>query len=337
MGVTLPRYLVRKAGWYVGALFVAVFLNFLLPRLVPGNPVDAIVASLGRGGAQGDQLKAIQQHYVHSFGLDKPLWQQFFVYLGHLFTGDLGVSFAQSPASVSGLIGQALPWTIALQLPAILIGWIVGNLLGALAAYRGGWFDRGAFLGSLFGSSMPYYCLAILLLYLLAVVIPVLPPSGGYSFGNVPELSLPFVSDALTHYWLPFLSLVLIFIGGQAVGMRSMAIYELGSDYVNYGRGLGLRDRTIVRYIFRNAMLPQVTGLALSIGTLVGGALITEIVFSYPGIGTLLFNAISQNDYPVISGITLLIVVAVLAANFCVEVAYGIIDPRIRAASRGER
>jgi peptide/nickel transport system permease protein len=335
--VSLTRYLLRKAAWYLGALFVAIVLNFLLPRLVPGNPVDDIVASLGRGGVEGDQLKTIHAYYVHAFGLDKPMWQQFVIYLGHLFTGNLGVSFAQYPASVSTLIGQALPWSIALQLPAILIGWIAGNVLGAVAAYRGGWFDRGAFLGSLFTSSMPYYCLAILLLYLLAVVIPILPPSGGYSFGNLPSLSLSFITDAGAHYWLPFLSLVVVFIGGQAVGMRSMSIYELGSDYVNYGRGLGLRDRTVIRYIFRNAMLPQITGLALSIGTLVGGALITEIVFSYPGIGYLLFNAISQNDYPVVASIALLITVAVLIANFCVEVAYGIIDPRIRAASRGER
>lgn len=335
--MSLTRYLLRKAAWYVGALFAAIVLNFLLPRLVPGNPVDDIVSSLGRQGVEGDQLKTIHAYYVHAFGLDKPMWQQFVIYLGHLFTGNLGVSFAQYPAHVSTLIGQALPWSIALQLPAILIGWIVGNVLGAVAAYRGGWFDRGAFLGSLFTSSMPYYCLAILLLYLLAVVLPILPPSGGYSFGNVPSLSLSFITDAGAHYWLPFLSLVVVFIGGQAVGMRSMSIYELGSDYVNYGRGLGVRDRTIIRYIFRNAMLPQVTGLALSIGTLVGGALITEIVFSYPGIGYLLFNAISQNDYPVVAGIALLITVAVLIANFCVEVAYGVIDPRIRAASRGER
>jgi peptide/nickel transport system permease protein len=327
----------RRVVFYLITAWAAITLNFLLPRLIPGNPVDTIVSSLSRGGVEGSQLHAIHAHYVHEFGLDKPLWQQFVVYLGHLAHGDLGVSFAQSPATVQGLIGQALPWSIALQLPAILIGWLVGNVLGALAAYRGGWFDRGAFLGSLFTSSMPYYCVAILLLYLLAVVVPVLPPSGGYSFGNSPELSAAFVSDALTHYWLPFLSLVIVFVGGQAVGMRSMAVYELGSDYVNYDRGLGLRDRTIIRYIFRNAMLPQVTGLALSIGTLVGGALITEIVFSYPGVGTLLFTAISQNDYPVVTGLTLLIAVAVLVANFCVEIAYGIIDPRIRASSRGER
>ncbi|HKT05159.1 MAG TPA: ABC transporter permease [Rugosimonospora sp.] len=335
--MSFSRYLLRKSAWYLAALVVAVFLNFLLPRLIPGNPVDVIVSQLGRGGAQGDQLKAIQEHYVHAFGLDKPLWQQFFIYLGHLAKGDLGFSFALYPAQVSGLIRQALPWSIALQLPAILIGWIVGNLLGAVAAYRAGWFDRGAFLGSLFASSMPYYCLAIILLYVFAVAVPVLPPGGGYSYGNSPELSTAFVADAMQHYWLPFLSLVVVFIGGQAIGMRSMAIYELGSDYVNYGRGLGLRDRKIVRYIFRNAMLPQVTGLALSLGTLVGGALLTEIVFSYPGIGTLLFNSITQNDYPVLTGITLLIAVAVLLANFAVDVAYGVIDPRIRAARAGER
>jgi peptide/nickel transport system permease protein len=336
-GMTLRRYLLRKSAWYLGALFAAVLLNFLLPRLIPGNPVDSLVAGMGGGGAEGDQLARIHAEYVHEFGLDEPLWRQFLVYLGNLCTGDLGISFASYPADVRGLIEEALPWTIALQLPAILVGWILGNILGAVAAYRGGWFDKGAFTSSLFLSSMPYYCLAILLLYLLAVVFPVLPPGGGYSFGLDPEYTYTFVSDALTHYWLPFLSLVVVFVGGQAVGMRSMAVYELNSDYVNYSRGLGLKDRTVVRYIFRNAMLPQVTGLALSIGTLVGGALITEIVFSYPGVGTLLFTAISQNDYAVISGITLIITVAVLLANFLVEAVYGIIDPRIRASAAGER
>lgn len=335
--MSFPRYLLRKSLWYLAALVVAVFLNFLLPRLIPGNPVDAIVGQMGRGGAEGQQLAAIHEHYVHAFGLDKPMWEQFFIYVGHLFRGDLGFSFALYPATVRSLIGQSLWWSVGLQLPAILIGWIVGNLLGAIAAYKSGWFDRGAFLTSLFASSMPYYCLAIILLYVFAVAWPVLPASGGYSWGNMPEWSTAFVGDAMTHYWLPFLSLVVVFIGTQAVGMRSMAIYELGSDYVSYGRGLGLRDGKIVRYIFRNAMLPQVTGLALSIGTLVGGALLTEIVFSYPGIGTLLFNGITQNDYPVVAGITLILAVAVLLANFLVEIAYGVIDPRIRSARTGER
>lgn len=333
----LRRYIQVKVLWYVVILFAALVLNFLLPRLIPGNPVDAIVARLSTGGAGSEQLQRIYAQFTAEFGLDQPIYTQFAAYLANLAQGDLGTSFALYPAKVETLVSEALPWSIALQLPAVLLGWIIGNALGALAAFKGGWFDRGAFLGSLFLSSMPYYCLAILLLYGLAVYWPLFPAGGGYSFGYVPELSLEFVRDALNHYWLPFLSLLIIFVGGQAIGMRSMAIYELGSDYVNYSRGLGLTDKRIVRYIFRNAMLPQVTGLALSLGTLVGGALITEIVFSYPGIGTLLFNAISTGDYPTIQAITLIIAVAVLFANFLVEIVYGIVDPRIRAATVGER
>jgi peptide/nickel transport system permease protein len=335
--VSFTRYFVRKLGWYLGALVVAVFLNFLLPRLMPGNPVDTIVSTLGRGGAEGERLRKVYESFSTSFGLDKPLWQQFLIYCQHLLHGDLGVSFTLYPAPVWGMISEALPWTVGLQLPAILLGWIIGNMVGAVAAYRAGWFDRGAFIGSLFVSSIPYYCVAILLLYLFAVAFPILPSNGGYASGAEKAWTMTFAADVLRHYWLPFFSLLVVFIGGQAVGMRSMAIYELGSDYVNYSRGLGLRDSKIVRYIFRNAMLPQVTGLALSIGTLVGGALVTELVFSYPGVGTLLFKAISESDYPVISGITLIITVVTLIANFCVEIAYGIIDPRIRAASTGER
>ncbi|MGO1835452.1 MAG: ABC transporter permease [Actinomycetaceae bacterium] len=334
----LGRYIAQKTVWYLVALVAAVSLNFLLPRLVPGNPVDVIVSNLSRGGSvTSEQQKQVYESYVQEFGLDQPLWQQFFTYLGNVFTGDLGTSFAYYPASVNDLVGQALPWSIAVQLPAILIGWILGNVVGAIAAFRGGNWDRSVFTSSLFLSAMPYYCLSILLLYGLAVVAGVFPVGGAYSLGLTPEFSLAFLWDAVSYYWLPFLSLVVVFIGGQAVGMRSMAIYELGGDYVNYARAMGIRDNKITQYIFRNAMLPQITGLALAIGTLVGGALITELVFSYPGVGLLLFNAISANDYPVIQAVTLIITVAVLVANFAVEIVYGIVDPRIRAAKSGEK
>lgn len=336
--MNLGRYIAQKTVWYLVALVAAVGLNFLLPRLVPGNPVDVIVSNLSRGGSvTSEQQKQVYESYVQEFGLDQSLWQQFFTYLGKVFTGDLGTSFAYYPASVNELVGQALPWSIAVQLPAILIGWILGNIVGAIAAFRGGNWDRSVFTSSLFLSAMPYYCLSILLLYGLAVVAGVFPVGGAYSLGLTPELSLSFLWDAVSYYWLPFLSLVVVFIGGQAVGMRSMAIYELGGDYVNYARAMGIRDNKITQYIFRNAMLPQITGLALAIGTLVGGALITELVFSYPGVGTLLFNAISANDYPVIQAITLIITVAVLLANFAVEIVYGLVDPRIRAAKSGEK
>jgi peptide/nickel transport system permease protein len=332
------RYLLNKVIWFLVAFFIALIFNFLLPRLIPGNPVDVIVGQLGAGGGiSGEALGRIHAAYIKEFGLDKPMWEQFLTYISKLARGDLGTSFARSPARVKDLILEALPWTIALQVPAILIGWTLGNLLGVLAAYRKGWLDRALFPTFMFTSSMPYYCLSILLLYLLAVYWPVFPAGGGYSYALSPSWSWVFFKSVYEHYWLPFLSLVIIFIGGQALGMRAMSIYELDADYVLFSRSLGVRDTRIVAYIFRNAMLPQVTGLALALGTLISGALITEIVFGYPGVGTLLFTSIRQSDYPVIQGVTLLIMIAVLLANFMVDLAYGIIDPRIHARAVGER
>ena len=336
--MVLAKYLGRKVAWTIVVFFVALVLIFMLPRLIPGNQVDAIVGQLARGGGTGgEQLQQVHEHFMQEFGLDQPLWQQFLTYVGNVLQGDFGTSFGQYPASVGSLIMQALPWSLALQVPAIIIGWILGNILGAVAAFKGGWFDRGAFVGSLFFSSVPPFAFAILLLFIVAVQLGALPVGGAYSFGLTPEWTPAFFGDAITYFWLPFWSLVLVFIGGQAVGMRSMAVYELGTDYVNYNRGLGVKDGYTVRYIFRNAMLPQITGLALSIAALISGGLITELVFSYPGLGTLLFNAIGQNDYPVIQAITLLITVAVLLANFAVDVLTGFIDPRIRAAQSGDR
>ncbi len=334
----LARYLGRKLVWTIVVFFVALLLNFYLPRLIPGNPVDVLVGQLARGGgASGEALEQVHQHYMAEFGLDKPVWQQFLIYVNHILHGNLGTSFGQYPASVNSLIAQALPWSLALMVPAVLIGWVVGNVLGAVAAFRGGWVDRGAFVGSLFFSSVPPFALGIILLFLIAVKIGILPIGGAYSFGMSPGLNATFFGDAITYWWLPFWSVVLVFIGGQAVGMRSMAIYELGSDYVNYNRGLGVKEGYTVNYIFRNAMLPQITGLALAIAGIIAGSLITELVFSYPGLGTLLFTAIGSSDYPVIQGITLLITLAVVITNFAVDVLTGFIDPRIRASQSGER
>jgi peptide/nickel transport system permease protein len=336
--MALAKYIGRKVAWTLVVFVVALLLNFLLPRLIPGNPVDAIVGRITQGGGTGgEQLQQIHEHYMQEFGLDKPLWQQFFIYVGKVFQGDLGTSFANYPQPVGPLIAQALPWSIAIMVPAIIVGWILGNLLGAVAAFKGGWLDRGAFIGSLFLSSVPPFALAIILLFVVGVQMGILPVGGAYSFGLTPEFSLAFFGDAITYWWLPFWSLVLVYIGGQAVGMRSMAIYELGSDYVNYNRGLGVKEGHTVRYIFRNAMLPQFTGLALSIAALITGGIITELVFSYPGLGSLLFAAIGQNDYPVISAITLIITIAVLIFNLAADIITGFIDPRIRAVQSGER
>jgi peptide/nickel transport system permease protein len=332
------RYLLNKLGWFLVAFATALVMNFLLIRLIPGNPVDTMIAQMSAGGStSGEVMEKMYKAYMTEFGLDQPMWKQFLIYLGNLSRGYLGASFRQYPTPVLLLIKQALPWTIALQLPAILIGWTVGNVLGVLVAYKKGWLDKVAFPVALFISAVPFYCLSIILVYLFAVNWKIFPTSGGYSFSMNPGFNSAFIMSAAQHYMLPFLSLVVVFIGGQAIGMRAMSIYELDADYVRYSRSLGVGDNRVIRYIFRNGMLPQVTGLALAIGAMVSGALITEIVFSYPGIGYLLFGAIRNQDYPVVQGITLIIMIAVLTANFLVEIAYGFIDPRIRSSTTGER
>ena len=216
------------------------------------------------------------------------------------------------------------------------MGWILGNLLGAIAAYRKGVFDKIIVPMSLFVSSMPPFILSILLLTGLAVKLRLFPMSGGYGFDLFPGWNWNFVWSVFIHYQLPFWSIVLVAIGGQAIGMREMSIYELNADYVLYAKLLGIRDSKVVRYVFRNAMLPQITGLASSLGAMIAGALITEIVFSYPGIGTSMFTAIRTLDFPLVSGCTLLITLGVLIANFALEIIYGLIDPRIKAAQLEE-
>jgi peptide/nickel transport system permease protein len=331
------KYLVKKMGWYLVTLFLAVLLNFILPRLIPGNPVASMVALATEGLTDAQAIKRIYEAYMAEFGLDKPVWQQFIIYLGNLFRGKLGVSFVQYPRQVSEIIAGAIPWTLRLQLPAIFAGWILGNSLGALAAYRKGIFDRVFFPFFLFVAAIPAFGLAIINVYFLANQLQLFPGRLGYAFDMLPDWSNPrFILSMLNHYRLPFLTMVMAAIGGQSLGMREMSIYELNADYVKYSRFMGIKDSKIVWYVFRNAMLPQITGLALSLGTMIGGNIVAEIVFSYPGIGTTLFTAISSQDFPVISACTLMITILVLAANFLVDVLCGIIDPRIRLTQQEE-
>jgi peptide/nickel transport system permease protein len=331
------KYLVKKMGWYLVTLLLAVLLNFILPRLIPGNPVASMVALASEGLTDAQAIKRIYEAYMAEFGLDKPIWQQFVIYLGNLFQGKLGVSFVQYPRQVSDIIAGAVPWTLRLQLPAIFTGWILGNSLGALAAYRKGIFDRVFFPFFLFVAAIPAFGLAIINVYFLANQLQLFPGRLGYAFDMLPDWSNPrFILSMLNHYRLPFFTMVMAAIGGQSLGMREMSIYELNADYVKYSRFMGIKDSKIVWYVFRNAMLPQVTGLALSLGTMIGGNIVAEIVFSYPGIGTTLFTAISSQDFPVISACTLMITILVLAANFLVDVLCGIIDPRIRLTQQEE-
>lgn len=330
------KYILRKFLWYLLTFFIAISLNFLLPRMVKGNPVATIASSLTAGMTDNDAIKKVYQTFEKEFGVDKPLYVQYGVYLKNVLMGNLGTSFGMYPRKVGDILGSAVPWTIGLQLPSILIGWIIGNLLGAIAAYRKGIFDKVIMTAGLFISSIPAFIFSIILLTLFAINLKIFPTHGGYGFDLFPAWNLNFIWSVIRHHQLPFLSIVLGLIGGQAIGMREMAIYELNSDYVLYAKLLGISDNKIIRYVFRNAVLPQITGLASALGSMVGGALICEIVFSYPGIGTTMFSAIRSLDYPLISGCTLLITIGVLGANFLLELVYGLIDPRIKAAQLEE-
>lgn len=326
------KYFGNKLAWFLVTLVFAFILNFTLPRLMPGDPVAAIVARFAQGLSDATGVQAIYEQYTKLFGTDLPMWQQFFIYVRNVVRGDFGFSISQYPRTVADVVKSSIWWTLGLQFPAIIVGWLLGNTLGALAAYLKGGFDRVIMPISIFMSNMPAFGMAIIMMVIFAVGLGWFPTSGGYGFDLLPNFSWKFIWSVIIHYQLPFWSIVLITIGGQAIGMRSMSIYELNADYVKYSRFMGIKDYKIIRYVFRNAMLPQITGLALSIGTMVGGALVAEIIFSYPGLGTTILSAVLGQDYPLISAVTLIITIMLLTANFVIEILYGILDPRIKAA-----
>ena len=326
------KYFLNKLAWFLITFVFAFALNFILPRLMPGDPVAAIMNRAAAGMTNQTAIQQVYERYTELFGTNKPMHEQFILYVRNAFKGDFGISFSQYPRRVSDIIKTSILWTMALQFPAIIIGWIIGNTLGALAAYIKGGFDKLLMPVSIFLSNIPPFGMAIILLVSFAVNAKWFPTSGGYGFDLIPSFTWSFVWSVIVHYQLPFWSIVLVAIGGWAIGMRSMAIYELNADYVKYSRFMGIKDRKILGYVFRNAMLPQVTGLALSIGTMVSGALVAEIIFSYPGLGTIIMTAVLGRDYPLISAATLVITVMVLTANFLIEILYGLIDPRIKTA-----
>jgi peptide/nickel transport system permease protein len=329
-------FILKKALFYVATYFIALSIIFLIIRLMPGNPIQQLVSRLviGRHGGPVFGTDRLYLIFIEQFGLDRPLAEQFPVYIKNMFVFNFGISITYNPLSVGDVIWSRLPWSIALLLPSIVFGFVVGNYLGAVAANKKGMMDNIVFNASLFLSNMPYYCLALILLYVFAFIWPIFPIGGGYPFSLTGvSLTPEWILGYLQHYILPFLSLALINIGGQAIGMRVMMIYELNSDYFSYSKQLGLSEGKLVSYAYRNAILPQITGLALSFGSIFGGSLVTEIVFNYPGIGLTLYNAILREDYPLIQGCFAIITLTTLLANFVMDLLYVIIDPRIRAAT----
>lgn len=326
------KYFSGKLVWFLITLVAAFVLNFILPRLMPGDPIAVITQRVVSGMASQSGIQKVYQQYAELFGTNKPIHEQFFIYIGNVLRGDFGLSFSQYPRPVADILKSSIWWTVALQFPAIIVGWLIGNTLGALAAYLKKGFDKVLLPVSIFVSNLPAFGMAVILLVIFGVELDWFPTSGGYGFDMIPNFSWGFIWSVIVHYQLPFWSIVSIAIGGQAIGMRSMSIYELNADYVKYSRFLGIRDRKTIGYVFRNAMLPQITGLALSIGTMVGGALVAEVIFSYPGLGSTILTAVMGQDYPLISAATLIVTIMVLTATFLIEILYGVIDPRIKAS-----
>jgi peptide/nickel transport system permease protein len=328
----MTRYLARKTVLYLLTLYVAITVDWAIPRLMPGDPINGLIARL-----QADSTAAPELHgyFTESFELDEPLWRQYLDFWWGLLHGDLGPSIAYVGSSVSELIWAALPYTLALLVPAIILSYLAGNRVGAMAARRKV-LDNTVLPFAYILTATPYVFLALLLAYFVAFQWELLPVSGAYDFSLQPAWTWEFTESFLSHWILPFLSLFLVSFGGWAIGMRNLIIYELEADYANYLKSLGAPNRLVRKYAYGNAVLPQMTGLALALGVIVGGALVTEIVFGYPGVGTLLLTAIQNRDYFLLQGIFLFIIVGVLIANFIVDIAYVIVDPRTRTGLQGQ-
>ncbi len=328
----MGRYLLRKLAIYLATFVVAVTANWMIPRLMPGDPVDRMISRAAV--AHPESVGPMRDYYERIFGLDQPAWQQYLNYWGELLQGNLGVSIWLFPAQVGDTIWQAVPYTLGLMLPAIGLSWIIGNKIGALTARRK-WLDNTVLpLGYLL-SATPYMWIAILLAWFMGIMMGWFPVAGGYDFGLRPSWTMAFVLNLLSHWFLPFLSLFLVALGSWAIGMRNVIIYELEADYSNYLEALGAPHRLVRRYAYRNALLPQVTGLALQLGTVLGGALVTEVVFAYPGLGYLILQAIQNADYFLLQGALLFVVIGVLVANFLIDLLYVVVDPRTRTGLQG--
>ncbi len=324
------RFLVRRLGFYLVAAWGAVTLNFVLPHTMPGDPATTMFAAF-RGRLRPEQLKAIEQAYGLSHA---PLWQQYFTYLGHVLRGDFGISLSQFPAPVTTVIATGLQWSILLGLVSLILGFLLGNLLGVIAAWRrGGWVDSMMQPLLIFIGSFPYFWLAMLLLFFLAFRLGWFPQNHAYSDYLAPSLSLDFVGSVLKHLILPAGTIVLVSIGGWMLGMRNTIIGVLAEDYLIMAEAKGLPQwRIMLGYAARNALLPNVTAFGMSIGFIFSGQLLTEIVFSYPGLGYQLFQAVSNLDYPLMETLFLMITLGVLAANLIVDLLYVRLDPRVRTA-----
>src|SRR5271155_2044270 len=325
-------YIVKRFGVFLLIVWLAATLNFFLPKLSGQDPVRTkLLEEASLGGYVHAGIEDMVKEYQKRFGLDQPLWRQYLSYLSAVSRGDLNYSIANYPRTVVGMIREALPWTIGLLGMTTLFSFAAGTILGALLAWPRAPRWMMWLMPPLWAlHAIPFFLLGLILTYLFAFQIPLLPIFGGYSAGMVPGFNWHFIADMLSHALLPALSIVLVATGGWALGMRGMMVTTMGEDYVVFAEAKGLKSSTIfTRYCMRNAILPQTTGLALALGQILSGAVLVEAIFGYPGIGALLFQAIEENDFFLIQGIVFTVIVALGFATFALDVVYPWLDPRI--------
>ncbi len=325
-------FVLKRVGLLLLIVWSAATLNFFIPKITPRNPLrEKLMMEASRSGYIPPGFDEMVKAYEVKFGLDQPLWLQYMRYLGDMARLDLGYSISNFPKTVGQLIGEALPWTLGLLTMTTALSFILGSLIGALIAWprSPGWL-RYMVPPLLTLSAVPFYLLGLILIYFVAFRWKLLPLGGGYSIGIIPNFSVSFILDILKHAILPSLAIILANFGGWAIGMRGMMVTVQGEDYMTFAEAKGLKNwRLFYKYAVRNALLPQVTGLALSFSYIVSGAVLVELVFGYPGIGSLLARAIQQLDYFTIYGVVFILIVAIGVAMFVMDMIYPLLDPRI--------
>ncbi|MHB9295292.1 ABC transporter permease [Pillotina sp. SPG140] len=330
----LLGYVLPRIGQYIMVVFIGVTVTFVIPRLSPTDPIQAQINRTMTSGVQYTQemLDDFRVSLTALYGLEGSSWQQYLEFWHRLFRGDLGRSLSSFPTPVVDLITRSMPWTLGLLLTATIISWILGNLLGGLASY----YPKNKFLISLDMLSqtlrpIPYYILALLLIILFAYIWPIFPIRGAYPMGMLPSRTFRFALTVIYYSFLPALSLVIGGVGSWFIGMKSLTSNIISEDYVVYAETAGLKERKILfGYVMRNALLPQVTGLALSLGMIFNGALILEVIFTYPGIGLLAYQAILNTDYTLIMGIAIFSIIGIATASLILDLIYPFFDPRVR-------
>jgi peptide/nickel transport system permease protein len=325
-------YVAKRIGIFFLIVWLAATINFFLPRIGGKDPIrDMMIQQAALSGSVQTGLEEMVEIYNEKFGLNRPLWQQYLTYLGDMSRLDFSYAITNYPLRVSDMIMRAMPWTLLLLTTTTLFSWVLGTLLGAFM----GWPRAPRFLSYLLPpllslNAIPFFLLGLILIYLFAFHWRIFPLFGGYTQGTIPALTPVFLRDALYHSILPALSIILVSLGGWALGMRAMMITTRGDDFVNFADAKGLKGRSIfLHYAIRNALLPQVTALALVLGQLVSGAVLVEIVFQYPGIGTLLYQSILASDFNVVQGVIFVLIVSIGLTTLILDLIYPLLDPRI--------